>query len=67
MKAKFVVWLVLTSLTTCMGCAEWDFWNHSSPGLNVDTSKIGTGASVVTPIDDNRFWNGEPMDLRSRR
>jgi hypothetical protein len=65
MKRQFALWLLLACLSsTCTGCLGWDFWNHSSPGLDVDTSKIGTGDSVVSPINDSRFSNGEPQDLR---
>jgi hypothetical protein len=67
MTRRFSAWVVLAGLATCTGCASWDFWNHSSQGLEVDTSKIGSGQPAVSPINDNYFVNGEAVNLRRGR
>ena len=57
-------------LLACAGfmhCAGCEFWNRSSPGLSIDPGNIGSGQLVVSPINDSRFWDGEAMDLSTRR
>jgi hypothetical protein len=67
MTRRCAAWVVLAGLATCTDCASGDFWNHSSQGLEVDASKIGTGAQAVSPINDNYFVNGEAVNLRRGR
>ncbi len=64
MKCQFRWLLASVGPVLAGGC---QFWNSASPGLEADPFKIGTGEPVVTPINDNRFWNGEPMDMRNKR
>lgn len=45
------------------GCS-WDFAKRSSPGVTAD---LGTSQPVLNPTNNDRFWNGEPLDLRRGR
>jgi hypothetical protein len=58
-------WPVLLILTFVVGCS-WDMCNRASPGLTIDPGNLGTGQPVVSPANNARFWNGEPLDLRGR-
>lgn len=55
--------IVIASLP---GCA-WDITNRNDPGLAVDLSKHATAEPVISPLNNERYWNGEPMDLRRNR
>ena len=57
---------LLTCVPGCCDCG-WESWNRACPGLDVDTGKIGSGEPIVTPINDNRFWNGKPVAFRGGR
>jgi hypothetical protein len=37
------------------------------PAYEIDHDKIGTGEQAIVPRNDELFWDGEPMDLRSDR
>jgi hypothetical protein len=62
-----VIVSVLLSLIGAGGCSWVWQANNASEGVNIDTSKIGSGQSVFTPANDFGFVNGEPQDMRSRR
>ena len=66
MKRQLWPWPALVALGLCAGCS-WDVSNRASPGLTVDLGNVGTGQPVVSPANDARVWNGEPMDLRRGR
>jgi hypothetical protein len=61
---RFVALWAAVALGLVGGCGT--FWNKGSQALDVNPLAIGSGAPVVTPANDNRFWNGEPMDLRTK-
>lgn len=47
------------------GCA-FDMENRSSQRITVDPWNALYGEPVVSPTNDARSWNGEPMDYRRR-
>jgi hypothetical protein len=49
-----------------LGCGSIDFGPWGGPSYTLDTDKIGTGQQTITPRNDASYWNGQPMDYRSR-
>jgi hypothetical protein len=37
------------------------------PAYEVDTTKAGSDESSISLRNDAQFWNGQPMDCRTRR
>ncbi len=56
--------LILSVLGTS-GCADWQA-NKSSQAVDINPFAIGSGESVFTPSNDNRYVNGDAQDMRSR-
>jgi hypothetical protein len=48
------------------GCADWQA-NKSSQAVDINPFAFGSGDSVFTPSNDNRYMNGDAQDMRSRR
>jgi hypothetical protein len=57
--------LTLLLLSTT-GCTDWQA-SKSSQAVDVNPFAIGSGEPVVAPSNDNRYINGEPLDMRTRR
>jgi hypothetical protein len=63
----FLAAVALTlSLLGLSGCADWQA-NKSSQAVDFNPFAIGSGEPVFTPSNDNRYVNGEPLDMRTRR
>lgn len=43
-----------------LGCA-------GAPGYSVDLNKVGTGEQAIEPRNDAQYWDGTPMDQRTRK
>jgi hypothetical protein len=61
--AAVALTLVLLGL---IGCADWQA-NKSSQAVDINPCAIGSTEPVITPSNDNRYLNGEALDMRSRR
>lgn len=46
----------------CMPLGPW-----GGPAYTLDTDRIGTGRPAIVPLNDAVTWDGQPMDLRTRR
>jgi hypothetical protein len=40
---------------------------RGGPHYTCDLFNLGTGQPVFEPANDMNYWNGEPMDARTRR
>lgn len=57
--------VILATLIALAGCNTLGPWG--GPAYTLDTDKVGTGQSAISLRNDAQFWNGEPMDYRTRR
>ena len=57
---------VALATVTLTGCGLFNIHLPAvnGPGYTIDGDAVGTGRQAIHPRNDNRYWNGEPMDLR---
>jgi hypothetical protein len=48
------------------GCAAIGLGPDRGPKYDLNLGKIGTGEQAITPTNNNEFWNGMPMDARTK-
>ena len=67
--ARSVVRLAVAAqlvLLSAWGCEIIHLRDNSGPSYDVRSDKLGTGEQAIAPTNDNYFWNGMPMDARTK-
>ena len=62
-----VLRLVALAAITLVGCSSIGLGPWGGPAYDLDVNKIGTGEPAISLRNDGEFWNGQPMDCRTRR
>ena len=68
MKRPGLIICLLTIQLMLPGCSWLDVLlpEGFGPGYVIDGDEFGTGRQAIFPRNDHKYWNGEPMDLRSK-
>jgi hypothetical protein len=59
--------LILAGLLSSSGCGGFQLGPWGGPAYDLQFDKVGTGEQAIVPANDAAYWNGQPMDTRTRR
>jgi len=59
--------LILVELLSSSGCGSFQLGPWGGPAYDLQIDKVGTGEQAIVPTNDAAYWDGQPMDTRTRR
>jgi hypothetical protein len=68
MARSAILFAVAASLFLLLGAGcETTIGRDLGPKYDVDWDKLGSGQSVFSPLNDNQYMDGMPMDARTKK
>jgi hypothetical protein len=58
---------ILAGLLASSGCGSFQLGPWGGPAYDLQFDKVGTGQQAIVPTNDAAYWDGQPMDTRTRR